>query len=142
MPPGRYEGFVKVLLICLILLDKPNVIGYTLINKAKGAEMKITITQEVIKVNGTDYINFALTGNTFQAKEIIKGLGYYHWSKEIGLEPAWRTDIMSVENAKKDGTFFTKVAKETAEALQNAGFKIATAMVDLRHLVYTSHQLG
>lgn len=71
-----------------------------------------------------DFYVMALTGDTFQAKDIIKGLGFT-FSDQTGYGKAWRSSRVLVKDlAGPGGDKMRATVKSAHEALRAAGYKI------------------
>jgi hypothetical protein len=89
----------------------------------------MTIHMTVEHYQGGDqgeFYTMALTGDTYQAKEAIKGLGY-QFSDQVGMGKAWRLPVifkadMVPGNAKL--TAFQGSVTKTIETLKSAGYTV------------------
>lgn len=72
-----------------------------------------------------------LTGETFDAKEIIKSIGKFQFSNPVGHEKAWRT-MLTFKNSElavdgkitAKGEELKKIITETVAALKSAGYEV------------------
>lgn len=87
-----------------------------------------TIHMNIEKYDGQqgNFFTMALTGDTYDAKEIIKGIGY-NFNDQVGYGKAWRLPIimksdMVPGNAKL--AEFQGAVKNTVETLKNAGYNV------------------
>jgi hypothetical protein len=95
--------------------------------KRKGETMK-TIHMTIEKYDGQqgEYYTMSITGDTYDAKETIKSLGY-NFSDQIGYGKAWRLPIIVKSDMIPGNTKlaeFQSAVKNTVETLKGAGYNV------------------
>lgn len=74
-----------------------------------------------------DFVAVALTGDTFDAKEIIKGLGDFHFSDQVGHGKAWRSDIIFKRDlvaGNPKAAQMRAIINKAHKALTDAGYSV------------------
>lgn len=82
-------------------------------------------TEEYTGGDQGDFYTFALSGDTYDAKEIIKSLGY-SFSDQVGRGKAWRTEPILKSDFVPGNPAFLKIQnqiKKTGETLKTAGYE-------------------
>jgi hypothetical protein len=74
--------------------------------------------------DGNDFYVIALTGDTYEARDIIKGLGDFSFSDQVGYGKAWRSKIFLVANAANDKAEVHAIVNKMYNALKAAGYTI------------------
>lgn len=88
---------------------------------------KIILTIEKIQDADTnqEYITIALTGDTYSAKDIIKGMGDYHFSNQVSYGKAWRSQTwLGSEALTTCKNEVVELVNRTKETLSKSGYSL------------------
>lgn len=88
--------------------------------------MAKTISYEIEKFDSPEenFYTVTLTGDTYAAREIIQGLGDFHFSSPVGREKAWRSDPMKESELAAKREAVRNIVTKMYNALKGAGYTV------------------